>query len=267
MLSRAGTLFTALLALASLLGASENSPVSPVATTATAPRWRVLFVGNSLTAVNDVPATVARLARADFAGEPALAYGSILVGGASLDDQLQRGELDRALAGLPWHAVVLQQGPSTLAESRSQLVASTRRIAMLTVPREIPVALYSPWPEERRRALLGAVSDSYRVAAKAVGGALLPAGDAWGAAWRADRRLALYGPDRFHPSPLGSYLAALVIYGGLTGRPLAGLTARLGVEAPGDLPDRPDLRRLFEEAAASALAARPVEVAGALLRP
>ena len=35
------------------------------------------------------------------------------------------------------------------------------------------------------------------------------------AAWRQDPGLRLYGSDGFHPTVLGSYLAALVIYGGL----------------------------------------------------
>jgi len=55
----------------------------------------------------------------------------------------------------------------------------------------------------------------------------LPAGEAWRAAWRRDSTLALYGPDAFHPSILGTYVAALVIYGGLTGRSPLGLPARL----------------------------------------
>ena len=55
----------------------------------------------------------------------------------------------------------------------------------------------------------------------------MPAGDAWLAAWRRDPDLRLYGPDGFHPTVLGSYLAALVIYGGLANAPPAGLPARL----------------------------------------
>ena len=43
-------------------------------------------------------------------------------------------------------------------------------------------------------------------------GLLLPAGDAWRAAWAVDPGLPLYGPDGFHPSPMGTYLSALVIY-------------------------------------------------------
>lgn len=48
---------------------------------------------------------------------------------------------------------------------------------------------------------------------------LLPVGEAWRAAWREDASLALYSSDNFHPSPAGSYLAALVIYEQLFGQP------------------------------------------------
>jgi hypothetical protein len=61
------------------------------------------------------------------------------------------------------------------------------------------------------------VSQSYAAAASRVGGALMPAGDAWLAAWREDANLPLYGADGFHPSPMGSYLAAMVIYRQLFG--------------------------------------------------
>jgi hypothetical protein len=81
------------------------------------------------------------------------------------------------------------------------------------------------WPSSDRRADFDAVSLSYAGAATLVGGALLPAGDAWRAAWRRDPRLALYGPDGFHPSPLGSSLAAMVALNELAGRmpPASGL--------------------------------------------
>jgi hypothetical protein len=63
------------------------------------------------------------------------------------------------------------------------------------------------------------VSRSYAAAARAVGGRLLPAGDAWREAWKQDARLALYGADAFHASLMGSQLAALTIFQGLTGQP------------------------------------------------
>jgi len=50
-----------------------------------------------------------------------------------------------------------------------------------------------------------------------VGAIVMAVGDAWREAWAKDSGLALYGPDGFHPSPMGTYLAALVIYRQLTG--------------------------------------------------
>jgi len=41
--------------------------------------------------------------------------------------------------------------------------------------------------------------------------------------------VALYGPDGFHPSELGTYLTALVIYEGLTGRDVTTLPPRVTV--------------------------------------
>jgi hypothetical protein len=62
---------------------------------------------------------------------------------------------------------------------------------------------------------------SYRQAAAAAHATFLPAGEAWQAAWRRSPRLPLYGPDGFHPSKLGTTLAALVIASRLTGTPPA----------------------------------------------
>ena len=85
------------------------------------------------------------------------------------------------------------------------------------------------WPESPRRAAFPKVAESYRLAARDVGGVLLPAGDAWLAAWRRKPSLALYGPDGFHPTLAGSYLAALTIVAGLTGVSPVGLPGRLGL--------------------------------------
>ena len=68
------------------------------------------------------------------------------------------------------------------------------------------------WPDASRMTAFDSVSASYTAAAEAVGGLLFPAGDAWVRAWEKDATLPLYSNDNFHPSTLGSYLAALTIY-------------------------------------------------------
>jgi hypothetical protein len=183
----------------------------------------VLFVGNSLTEGNDLPLIVEALSRAG--GHP-LSVEAVTYGGFSLEDHWNAGTQNRIASGR-FRFVVLQQGPSALPESRDSLREWARRFD--TVIREAGgrSALYMVWPESYRRQAFADVSASYRIAAEDVGGVLLPAGDAWVAAWERDRDLALYGSDGFHPTVLGSYLAALVIYGGLTNASPSGLPSRL----------------------------------------
>jgi hypothetical protein len=207
------------------LGYASDSG-SPAASTMLAPASggeRVLFVGNSLTEGNELPLLVEALARAG--GRP-LAVDWVTRGGLSLEDHWALGTQNR-IAGGGYRFVVLQQGPSALAESRVNLREWTRRFDEVIRKAGARSALYMVWPESYRPQAFAEVSASYRLAAEDVGGILLPAGDAWRAAWLAEKELRLYGPDGFHPTLLGSYLSALVIYGGLTGAPTAGLPAQL----------------------------------------
>ena len=75
------------------------------------------------------------------------------------------------------------------------------------------------------------VSESYLSAAKAVGGLILPVGEAWLSAVRMDLEMILYSQDGFHPSIAGSYLAALVIYEKMYGQTPVGLPAKLSLRS------------------------------------
>jgi len=200
---------------------------------------RVLFVGNSLTTTNDLPSMVESLLVGG--GGPRLECHAVAFPGYSLEDHWNRGDAARAIGAGGWAAVVLQQGPSALPESRALLVEYARRFDAVVKRVGARTALYMVWPASSRSADFDAVSASYAAAAREVNGVLLPAGDAWRAAWRRDARIALYGPDGFHPSEQGSYLAALVIYARLSERSPVGLP-RLMVS--------PDRAALLQEVAA-----------------
>ena len=178
---------------------------------------RVLFVGNSLTATNDLPAIVAALASA--AKRVPIEYATVAPGGVNLEDHWTFTGARDALLARPWDVVVLQQGPSSLPKSQVDLRTWAVRWAELARERGIRTAMLTVWPEAARSYAFPAVVRSYRAAAVAARATLLPAGPAWLAAWRRAPRLALYGPDDFHPSVLGSTLAALVVYARLTGTP------------------------------------------------
>lgn len=206
---------------------------------------RVLFVGNSLTATNDLPAVVAWLARSTGRN---LEYRTIVFGGYSLEDHWAQGDARAALASRSWDVVVMQQGPSALPEGQANLREWATRFADEARAAGTRPALLTVWPESYRKSALPEVISSYRRAAKAAGAALLPGGAAWQAVWRCDARLPLYGRDGFHPSALGTYIAALVAYGRLFQAPVG------GVAAPGLSTRR---ARIVQKAAADALG-RPV---------
>jgi len=167
----------------------------------------VLFIGNSLTQANDLPLRVADLAR--DAGT-ALEVSAVVAPGFSLEDHLASGEAAARLRARRWSVVVLQQGPSTLPESRDALVRDAQRFAALARAAGARPALLVVWPLPGQRQ--ADVSASYRAAAQAVDGIVLPAGDAWQQALSRDHSLRLTVSDGFHPTPLGTYLAALAIH-------------------------------------------------------
>jgi len=204
---------------------------------------RILFVGNSLTYQNDLPGMVCLLARS--VGRR-LVCESIALPDYGLEEHWQSGKARAAIAGGNWDIVVLQQGPSSLPESRRVLVDYTKRFDAEIKKAGARTALYMVWPSRQRRGDMEGVSQSYRAAATAVDATLLPVGDAWRAASAVDRDLPLYAADNFHPSGVGTYLAALVIYRHLIGEP-APATPVLG----GALPHADLLQRIALQSVAA----------------
>ncbi len=186
---------------------------------------RVLFVGNSLTFDNDLPALTKAIAASTDA--PPMVIGRVIRSGFSLDDHWAEGVAPGMIRQKVWDVVVLQQGPSGLPESQAALLASTKKFAAVAKEYDARVALLMVWPDANRMAAFDSVRMSYGNAAEAVGGIFVPAGEAWRAAWRRDPTLELYGSDGFHPAPMGSYLAALTLFQQLYGRSPVGVTATI----------------------------------------
>ena len=235
---------TAVLALASLGCHSAPSASSP-ATPGTGGEARVLFIGNSLTQFNGLTG---------MAREP-LSVEEITFPGFSLEDHWNEGTARRTIGRGGWRYVVLQQGPSSLPESRENLLLWAGRFNQAIRGAGARPAYYSVWPDITRTAFFDDVSESYRQAAAATDGLLLPAGEAWRAAWRRQPDLALYGSDDFHPSVRGSYLAALVICAQVLGRSPVGLATPLTRPeggAPAFTPSASEVA-LLQEAAAEAI--------------
>jgi hypothetical protein len=205
------TLF--LLAALASVRCSAAPPGGAGAPTSLPPGPAILFIGNSLTESNDLPRRVQELA--GDSGNP-VAVDAVVAGGFSLGDHLAQGPALARIRSRSWTAVVLQQGPSTLPASRAALIRDAQRLAAEIRGVGARVALLGVWPLPGQRQ--EDVTASYRAAADAVGAVLIPAGDAWQAARAQDQDLVMTVDDGFHPTPLGTYLAALTVHCVLNGR-------------------------------------------------
>ncbi|MDX1395378.1 MAG: SGNH/GDSL hydrolase family protein [Gemmatimonadota bacterium] len=176
----------------------------------------ILFIGNSLTYTNNLPAMLQRLLES-HGDVGTVGVGSIAFPNYGLQDHWAEGTARQTIADGEWDYVVIQQGPSA-TEGRPSLLDYSQRFADVLDPDDGRLALYMVWPASDRPFDFSGVSDSYATAAQQTGSLLFPAGEAWLAAWEIDSSLPLYSSDGFHPSLLGTYTAALVMYQQISGR-------------------------------------------------
>jgi hypothetical protein len=186
---------------------------------------RVLFVGNSLTFRNDLPALVHGLGRR----KPIFA-GSFTAPGWQLRQFAGDHELDRLLRDVHWDVVVLQeqsQVPSFSASDRAQeFTPYVQQLADEIRANDAQPLLFVTWAHrtgDRRNveddtysAMQQRVDDGYRDAALASASAVAPVGPAWAEALTRRPQLELWAGDGTHPSRAGSYLAACVFFALLT---------------------------------------------------
>lgn len=211
--------------------------------------FAVLFVGNSLTYTNDLRGMVENLL--ESYGKLGSVYTeAVTLPNFGLQDHWSDGTARARIAAGGWDLVVVQQGPSA-TEGRPSLIEYSRRFAAEVERAGGRLAVYMVWPSATRAFDFDGVSQSHRTAAEQAGGLLFPAGEAWRSAWARDPDLALYGPDGFHPSPLGTYLAALVIYQQMSGLDPSHLPPGL-ITPAGTVPLPEATSRILHEAAAEA---------------
>ncbi|MEO5509792.1 MAG: hypothetical protein ABIS27_04125 [Longimicrobiales bacterium] len=217
-----------LLALLAACGRATVDPVTTIPLDSTRTTFRVLFIGNSLTYANDLPHALANIVSA--AGDQIItdmvAYGDY----ALVDHYNGTSEARAKIPSRKWDYVVMQQGPSSVQLSRDTLIVGARLFNPSIRAAGAMPAMYMVWPSKDRLSFFGDVIESYRLAAVDINAAIFPVGAAWQAAWSTDPSLPLYSSDNFHPSTMGTYLAAIVMYEQITHRDARQLPAHAEID-------------------------------------
>ncbi len=186
---------------------------------------RVLFVGNSYTASNDLPGMFAAASLSAGVGYEAEMHA---IGGATVADHVANPMLATTLAA-GWDAVVIQaQSYEAIIDYPGYAQAMHDFDALVDV--QSPGArliVFETWARAPGHPLLAdlnmtsmqmqaALSTAYAEAAAAVGAELAPVGQAWTQAGVEAPQLELHSGDGSHPSLAGSFLACAVFVGVIT---------------------------------------------------
>ena len=183
----------------------------------TAKAERILFIGNSYTYSNDLPGLVAELYLSAKLPKPSIE--NIMMAGASLGDHWKNPKTKQRIIEGSWTYIIMQQGPTSLASSQKELQADLAMAKPWLEQSKAKPAMFMVWPDTTRRRFLPQVRKGYADGAKSNEGLFLPAGVAWKELLEKQPKLELYSGDGLHPTPLGTYVAGLVITCKLTNLP------------------------------------------------
>lgn len=195
---------------------------------------RVLFVGDSLTFVNDLPGMLVRVANSDPSAPVRLQVRSVTAPDASLSMLWDQGCALSRLKSEHYDVAVLQEHSyfwfPDMAESARE--AAGRWIAAARTHGARPL-YFEPWTDEGDSySDKGDAPEAAQNNARVFGADIVRIGEAFAQARATGGAPDLLASDHHHPSEAGTWLAALVIFHGLTGEPTERTTWRPSAVTP-----------------------------------
>ncbi len=185
------------------------------------PCTRVFFLGNSYTAVNDLPFTFAALA---WSAGRRVDTTVLAPGGWALADHATDPDTQSTLAASRWDWVVLQEQsevPSLESDRQTLMYPAARDLVRMARAANAQPMFFDTWahqdgwPQNGLRdyaSMQSAIDDAYTFIASEQHAAVAPVGQAWAQVVADDPNPALWQGDGSHPTSKGTYLAACVFY-------------------------------------------------------
>lgn len=183
-----------------------QSPLAP----ALAPA-KVLYIGNSYTYYHRMPSIVSAMGRAE--GSPRELHAKVVaVPSATLQRHWDSGAAQSAIRERKWDYVVLQEQSLLPLEQKERMYEYVRLLDKEIRLNGAKTVLFLTWARRDQPETQRAIDAAYGAIAGEIGALVAPVGQAWQAARNGVADLALYEEDGSHPTPIGSYLTACVLY-------------------------------------------------------
>jgi hypothetical protein len=168
---------------------------------------KVLFIGNSFTARNNLCGLIAQLAAAR--GKE-LQHRLISAGGASLRRHWNAGTALSAIESAPLDYVVLQEQSTLPVKNALRMHESVRLFDGAIRAAGAKTVLYMTWARQHAPESQQAITDACVSIGRELGATVVPVGLAWQSFLRQHDQPVLHDRDGSHPALAGSYLAACV---------------------------------------------------------
>jgi hypothetical protein len=172
----------------------------------------ILFIGNSFTQRNNLPALLA-----EMAAERGIRveYELISVGGASLRTHWNAGRASKEIETGGYDYVVLQE-QSTLPVKNAKRMAENVRLFDKAIKRAgSQTVLYMTWARKNTPEAQREIADAYNTIGRELGAIVVPVGLAWQSFLAKHDKPVLHDHDQSHPTLAGTYLAASVFLAAL----------------------------------------------------
>ena len=179
---------------------SQHPPAKPC---------KLLFIGNSFTARNDVPGMLAQLTAARGWH---LQHELISAGGASLRMHWNKGEAQQAMQQTRYDYVVLQEQSTLPIKNALRMHENIRLFDQAIKDSGAKTALYLTWARQNVPETQAAITNAYTTIGAELGATVVPVGIAWQSFLRQYNHSVLHDKDQSHPTLAGSYLAACVFF-------------------------------------------------------
>jgi hypothetical protein len=199
---------------------------------------KVLFIGNSYVATNNLPAYIQQVA---LSMGDTLVFDANAPGGFTLRNHFQNATTRAKITAGGWDLVVIQAQSQEPAfpdgQVESQTLPYARKLdSLINVQNPCTeTQFYLTWGRKNGDAsncaayppictyagMQDKLTERYLIMAQEAGGSVAPVGEAWRAMILAHPTIDLYVSDQSHPNATGTYLAALVFYQSLFQKPIA----------------------------------------------
>ena len=177
-------------------------------------RFRILYIGNSFTTRNDLPALLGNIA--DMGMGINLESKVISAGGASLRRHWNAGAAN-SISNEKWDYVVLQEQSTLPIKNPKRFHENVREFVPAINESGAQMVLYMTWARKNEPQNQALLTDGYNKIGDELGATVVPVGVAWQNLLEKHDRPILHTEDGSHPTFAGSYLAACTFYATLFG--------------------------------------------------